>query len=224
MSSELSLASMDAVFDQAQEQNNERFYLFCKRAMDLVVAGLAIVLLLPVFAIVALLIKATSRGPVFFVQTRAGKFGKPFKCYKFRSMVRDAEAKRASVAALNHHADPRTFKVQRDPRITRIGEFLRKTSIDEMPQLLNVLRGEMSIVGPRPPIPSEVQRYEPHELRRLEVTPGLTCIWQVCGRGDIPFPEQCNMDIRYIETRNLRLDMKLILLTIPAVVFGRGAY
>ncbi len=224
MSSELSVASLDAVFGQAQEQSDERFYLFCKRAMDLIVAGLALVLLFPLFAIVAFLIKATSRGPVFFVQTRVGKFGKPFKCYKFRSMIQNAESMRASVAALNHHADPRTFKVQRDPRITRVGEFLRRTSMDEMPQLLNVLRGDMSIVGPRPPLPSEVQHYESHELRRLEVTPGLTCIWQVCGRGDIPFPEQCNMDIRYIETRNLMLDTKLILLTVPAVVFGRGAY
>jgi exopolysaccharide biosynthesis polyprenyl glycosylphosphotransferase len=199
-------------------------YQRCKRAVDLVLAMIGVLLLSPLFAIVSLLIKLTSRGPVFFVQTRVGCSGKNFACFKFRSMVANAEAMQKQLAAQNQHADPRTFKMQRDPRVTRIGALLRKTSIDELPQLFNVLKGDMSLVGPRPPLPREVEKYEKHELRRLEVKPGLTCIWQVCGRGDIPFPKQVEMDITYIEQRSLLLDLKLILLTIPAVVFGKGAY
>jgi lipopolysaccharide/colanic/teichoic acid biosynthesis glycosyltransferase len=161
---------------------------------------------------------------VLFVQTRVGRGGREFRCFKFRSMVANAEALQRQLAAMNHHADERTFKIRRDPRITRIGEVLRKTSIDEMPQLFNVLRGDMSLVGPRPPLPREVAKYEPYEFRRLAVQPGLTCFWQVSGRGDIPFPRQVEMDISYIEQRSLLLDLKLLLLTIPAVVLGKGAY
>ena len=158
-------------------------YRYCKRAMDVALAIVALLLLSPVLLAAALLVKLTSRGPVFFVQTRVGLGGREFRCYKFRSMVVNAEALLQQVASLNQHADTRTFKIRRDPRVTRVGAFIRKTSIDELPQLLNVLKGDMSIVGPRPPVPREVAQYRRHEFRRLEVPPGLTCIWQVCGRG-----------------------------------------
>jgi lipopolysaccharide/colanic/teichoic acid biosynthesis glycosyltransferase len=199
-------------------------YCRSKRAMDIVLASIGLLLLSPVFLIVAVLIKLTSRGPVSFVQTRVGRGGKEFNCYKFRSMVANAEEMQQELGAQNQHVDDRTFKMRRDPRVTTIGQCLRKTSIDELPQLLNVLKGEMSIVGPRPPLPREVARYQRHELRRLDVLPGLTCIWQVCGRGDVPFPKQVEMDIAYVEQQSLLLDLKLIAMTIPAVVCGKGAY
>jgi lipopolysaccharide/colanic/teichoic acid biosynthesis glycosyltransferase len=199
-------------------------YESCKRLLDLLLATLALALLWPVFVITAVAIKLSSRGPVFFLQTRVGRDGREFRCYKFRSMVRDAETWQSKLAVMNLHADARTFKMRRDPRVTRVGEIIRKTSIDELPQLLNVVKGDMSIVGPRPPLPREVAEYGPRERRRLEVTPGLTCIWQVCGRGDIPFPEQVEMDLSYVEHRNLFMDLKLILLTFPAVICGKGAY
>ncbi|HEX4131718.1 MAG TPA: sugar transferase [Pirellulales bacterium] len=211
-------------FDSVGAEASATWYEMQKRAIDIVAASIAVVLLSPLFLVVALLIKLTSRGPVLFVQTRVGRGGREFRCFKFRSMVANAEALQRQLAAMNHHADERTFKIRRDPRITRIGEVLRKTSIDEMPQLFNVLRGDMSLVGPRPPLPREVAKYEPYEFRRLAVQPGLTCFWQVSGRGDIPFPRQVEMDISYIEQRSLLLDLKLLLLTIPAVVLGKGAY
>ncbi len=211
--------------DLVESTEAERgWYPRCKRAMDLAIGLTVLLLLSPMLLLVAGLIKATSRGPVLFKQTRVGRGGRHFCCYKFRSMVVNAEALQQQLAEQNQHADSRTFKMRRDPRLTRIGGLLRKTSIDEMPQLLNVLKGDMSLVGPRPPLPREVAKYEPHEMRRLAVTPGLTCIWQVCGRGDVPFPKQVEMDIRYIEQRNVLLDLKLIALTIPAVVLGKGAY
>ncbi|HWA96985.1 MAG TPA: sugar transferase [Pirellulales bacterium] len=200
------------------------WYLFSKRVLDVIIAALAMIALTPLFLLVAIAIKLTSRGPVLFVQTRVGANGKEFRCYKFRSMVINAEAMKAKLLAMSHHADSRTFKMRRDPRVTRVGQLLRKTSVDEMPQLWNVLKGDMSLVGPRPPLPAEVAKYASHERRRLEVKPGLTCIWQVYGRGDIPFPQQVEMDISYIDDRNLWLDLKLMALTIPAVAFGKGAY
>jgi lipopolysaccharide/colanic/teichoic acid biosynthesis glycosyltransferase len=201
-----------------------RGYLIAKRVLDLAVTLPVLVLISPLLALVALSIKLWDRGPVFFTQTRVGKDGAEFTCYKFRSMVPHAERLKEELQALSHHADPRTFKIPRDPRITWIGRIIRKTSVDELPQLWNVVVGDMSLVGPRPPVPSEVNLYSDRDRRRLHVQPGITCIWQVSGRGDLPFSEQVRLDLDYIQSRSLLLDLKLLLLTIPAVVTGRGAY
>jgi lipopolysaccharide/colanic/teichoic acid biosynthesis glycosyltransferase len=201
-----------------------RGYLIAKRVLDLAVTLPVLVLISPLLALVALTIKLWDRGPIFFTQTRVGKDGAEFTCYKFRSMVPHAEQLKEELQALSHHADPRTFKIPRDPRITWIGRIIRKTSIDELPQLWNVVVGDMSLVGPRPPVPSEVNLYSDRDHRRLHVQPGITCIWQVSGRGDLPFSEQVRLDLDYIQNRSLLLDLKLLLLTIPAVVTGRGAY
>ncbi len=201
-----------------------RGYLIAKRVLDLAITVPILILISPLLALVALTIKLWDRGPIFFTQTRVGKDGTEFTCYKFRSMVPHAERLKEELQALSHHADPRTFKIPRDPRITWIGRIIRKTSIDELPQLWNVVRGDMSLVGPRPPVPSEVNLYSDRDRRRLHVQPGITCIWQVSGRGDLPFSEQVRLDLDYIQHRSLLLDLKLLLLTIPAVVTGRGAY
>jgi lipopolysaccharide/colanic/teichoic acid biosynthesis glycosyltransferase len=201
-----------------------RGYLIAKRILDLVITLAVLVLLSPLLLLVTFLVKIWDRGPVLFVQTRVGKGGQEFTCYKFRSMVANAELLKAQLLAQNHHSDNRTFKIPDDPRITWIGRILRKTSIDELPQLWNVVRGEMSLVGPRPPLPSEVNLYSDRDRRRLNVQPGITCIWQVSGRGDLPFSEQVRLDLEYIQNRSLALDSKLLFLTIPAVMTGRGAY
>ena len=195
-----------------------------KRLLDITVALAALLVLAPLFLAVALLIKATDSGPVLFWQTRIGKWGQPFRFPKFRSMVVNAEAIQARLLASNVHGDGITFKLKRDPRITWIGRIIRKTSIDELPQLWCVLKGEMSLVGPRPALEREVARYGLDDRRRLDTLPGLTCTWQVSGRSDIPFPEQLRMDVEYIERQGLKEDVKLLLRTIPAVVTGRGAY
>lgn len=178
----------------------------------------------PVLLLSALCIKLTSRGPVLFWQIRVGRWGREFWLPKFRSMHVHAEAYQAALLAQNEHQEGVTFKMKRDPRVTPLGRIIRKTSIDELPQLLNVLRGQMSLVGPRPPLPREVAGYTVAERRRLDVKPGLTCLWQVRGRGNLPFPEQVQLDIQYIESHNLWLDLKILMQTIPAVLLGRGAY
>ncbi len=196
-----------------------------KRCLDLAVVLPALVLALPLFAVVAFLIWATDRGPVFYWQKRVGRFGELFDFPKFRSMRVDSNAVRAQLEALNQHGQQGvTFKMKRDPRITGIGRFIRRTSIDELPQLWCVLKGDMTVVGPRPPLPSEVARYTLADRERLSVTPGLTCIWQVSGRSEIPFEQQVKLDIDYIQQRSLKKDLWLILKTVPAVIFGRGAY
>ena len=194
-------------------------YSITKRLIDIVGSLCGIILLSPLFLIVAILIKLEDpKGKVFFAQERNGKYPKTFKMYKFRSMVHNAEDLLKDLMDRNEQTGP-VFKINDDPRITKVGKFIRKTSIDELPQLFNVLKGDMSLVGPRPPIPHEVEQYNSYQMQRLAVKPGLTCIWQVSGRNNIGFDEWVEMDIEYIKTRNLWLDIKLIFKTV-GVLFG----
>ncbi len=197
---------------------------FLKRLLDFCAGAGALVVLSPLFAVVALSIKATDGGSVLFWQKRVGQYGREFRFPKFRSMVVNAEALKKELMKLNQHKEGVTFKMKSDPRITWIGKIIRRLSIDEMPQLWCVLIGDMSLVGPRPPVPSEIVQYTLAQRRRLDVVPGLTCIWQVSGRSDIPFPRQAELDVQYIESQSLWLDIRLLLKTIPAVLSGRGAY
>ena len=199
-------------------------YERCKRFIDCLASGLGLLVLSPFFALLAIAIKLESPGPVLFSQTRLGLGGAPFRCWKFRSMFSDAEQRKQELLADNEMAGGTTFKMKRDPRITRVGRFIRKASIDELPQLWNVFVGDMSLVGPRPPVPQEVANYTAYDRQRLMVKPGITCIWQVSGRSDIPFEEQVGLDIQYIVGRSLLMDVVLLLRTIPAVLFARGAY
>lgn len=197
------------------------FYSVTKRLIDIVGSLCGIILLSPLFLIVAVLIKLEDpKGKVFFAQERNGRYPKTFKMYKFRSMVHNAEDLLKDLMDRNEQTGP-VFKINDDPRITKVGKFIRKTSIDELPQLFNVLKGDMSLVGPRPPIPHEVDQYNSYQMQRLAVKPGLTCIWQVSGRNNIGFDEWVEMDIEYIKTRNLWLDIKLIFKTV-GVLFGDG--
>ncbi len=197
--------------------------LVIKRATDITLTLLAAPLLLPLAGIIALAIRLDSPGPVIFRQKRIGKGGQPFTAYKFRTMVVDAEERKSELAALNE-ADGPIFKMRNDPRTTRVGRILRRTSLDEIPQFWNILRGEMSLVGPRPPTPNEVEHYADWHRRRLEVTPGLTGLWQVLGRSDISFDEMVRLDIYYAENWSPSMDLRILLQTIPAVISGKGAY
>jgi lipopolysaccharide/colanic/teichoic acid biosynthesis glycosyltransferase len=179
--------------------------------------------LLLLFAVIAIAIKLDSPGPVFFRQHRVGRNGARVDIYKFRSMVDKADEMRPELEAMNE-ADGPLFKIKNDPRMTRVGRFLRRTSIDEFPQFINVLRGEMSIVGPRPGTPEEVARYEPWQEVRISVKPGITGLWQVSGRSDIPFDEMCLLDVYYIENWSLGLDIRIMAQTVPQFLFGKGAY
>ncbi len=196
--------------------------LAMKRTVDIVLSAVALIVLLPFFAILGALIKLTSPGPVFFAQRRVGHQGRIFKMLKFRSMVIDAEELKPRLADQNESNGP-VFKMRRDPRVTAIGRFMRKYSLDELPQLINVLLGEMSMVGPRPPVPSEVVRYESWQYRRFAVRPGLTCVWQVSPeRYQISFDDWIRLDLSYIDHWTLRLDFELILLTFGIVLRGTG--
>ena len=193
-----------------------------KRAIDIAVSAVALALLSPLLLVVAALVKFSSRGPLLFRQARVGQHGRQFNMLKFRSMVVNAEELKARLLARNEQQGP-VFKMKSDPRITAVGRFIRKYSIDELPQLLNVLRGEMSLVGPRPPIPAEVAKYEAWQRRRLSVRPGLTCVWQVSGRNEISFEEWMYLDMQYIDHWSLQRDLELIAKTVPVVLTGRGA-
>lgn len=194
-----------------------------KRAFDVFGAATGLVLLSPLIALLAAAVKLSSPGPVFFRQRRAGRGGRPFVIYKFRTMVADAEARQRELLSLNEQDGP-AFKIKRDPRVTRLGRLLRATSLDELPQLFNVLRGNMSLVGPRPLPCHESDACDGWRRRRLEVTPGLTCIWQVRGRSRVSFDEWMRMDLRYAGSRTLRHDLKLLIRTVWAVVRGTGAH
>src|SRR5262245_47674990 len=194
-----------------------------KRALDLIGAAIALVLSAPVMLLAALAIKIETHGPVLYRSTRVGRGGKPFTFYKLRSMVNGADRHRHHLSHLNECDGP-VFKISRDPRVTVVGRFLRTTSLDELPQLWNVLRGAMSLVGPRPPIPDEVSHYQPWQMRRLDVRPGLTCLWQISGRSRIGFEEWMRLDLEYIRRLSFRLDLRILLRTIPAVISREGAY
>ena len=204
--------------NEVESKGSFSLYEICKRVMDILGAGCGLVLLSPVIIIVAILVKFSSKGPVFFSQKRVGKNGKEFDMYKFRSMVVNAEELKEKLAAQNEMSGP-MFKMKEDPRVTKVGKFIRKTSIDELPQLWNVLKGDMSLVGPRPSLPKEVAQFEDWMYRRLEVKPGLTCYWQVSGRNNIDFEDWMKLDVRYVEEKNLWIDIKLIFKTV-GVLFG----
>ena len=200
------------------------FYRTLKRVLDIAGALLGLIVFGPFMLLAMLLVWLEDGGPVIFRQQRVGLNGERFTFLKIRTMVKDAEARLAEVAALNHHADHRTFKTKDDPRVLRIGKLLRKYSIDEFPQLINVLSGEMSLVGPRPPIPREVDLYDPEDYIRLAVKPGLTCYWQISGRGTIPFKDQVELDRRYIRDSSMLTDLKIIAKTLPSMLQGDGAH
>ncbi|MCC5840255.1 MAG: sugar transferase [Opitutales bacterium] len=196
-----------------------------KRVVDVVGSLCAILLLSPVFLFTAWAIKREDGGPILFKQMRVGEQGRLFPMWKFRSMVVNADAIKADLTEANQHgAEGVTFKMKDDPRITRIGKWIRKLSIDEFPQFFNVLRGEMSLVGPRPPVPKEVALYKARHLRRLRAKPGITCLWQIGGRAEIDFEGQVRLDLQYIQSQGFWSDLWILLKTVPAVLLGKGAY
>ncbi len=196
-----------------------------KRVLDIAGAAGALVAFSPIFAITALLIKLEDRGPVFFCQKRVGAGGHLFGMWKFRSMVVNADKLKDQLLEENQHGQAAvTFKMKNDPRITSVGRWIRKLSIDEFPQFYNVLRGDMSLVGPRPPVPREVATYKASHLRRLRVKPGITCLWQIGGRAEIDFEGQVRLDLEYIRSSSAFYDIAILLKTLPAVLFGKGAY
>ena len=206
----------------AEKKATGKGYFFVKRVFDIVSSLCAMIVLSPVFIITALAIKIEDRGPVVFSQDRVGKDGKTFKMYKFRSMYTDAEDRLEELEDQNE-ADGPVFKIKDDPRITRVGHFIRKYSIDELMQLVNVFKGDMSVVGPRPALPREVEEYDDFAKQRLVVKPGLSCYWQISGRSNIGFEEWMELDVKYIKEMSILTDIKIILLTIPAVLKGEGA-
>lgn len=201
-----------------------RSLMFFKRGGDMVISLIAIVLLLPVFFVVAICILIEDGFPIIFTQKRVGLDGREFMMLKFRTMCRGAEKMKPALEKHNESSDGITFKIKEDPRLLRCGRFFRRFSFDELPQFINVLKGDLSIVGPRPPLPEEVKLYSLSDRKRLHVKPGLTCLWQISGRADIPFGDQVSLDMQYIQSQGLAKDLVIILKTIPAVLFGRGAY
>lgn len=206
------------ILTKEQIEDNRIGYCFVKRTIDMVCSLVGLIVLSPMFLVVVILIRLESKGNSIFSQERVGKDGKKFKMYKFRSMVANAEELKDKLCNENEMRGP-MFKMQEDPRVTKIGKFIRKTSIDELPQLVNVLKGEMSLVGPRPSLPKEVAEFEDWMMERLSVKPGLTCYWQVSGRNDIEFEEWMELDVKYVEERNTLVDMKLVFRTF-FVLFG----
>lgn len=210
---------MERIEVDSQDQEKEStLYNFTKRLIDIIGSSLGVIALSPLFLVVAILIKKESEGPVIFSQDRIGRDGVSFKMYKFRSMVQNAEELKEKLKEKNEMSGP-MFKMKEDPRVTRVGKFIRKTSIDELPQLINVLKGDMSLVGPRPSLPKEVKEFEPWMMERLNVKPGLTCYWQVSGRNNIDFEDWMKLDIKYVREHNTFTDLKLIFKTV-FVLFG----
>ncbi len=201
-----------------------RSLLAIKRTMDVLISLVALILLTPLFLVVAICILVDDGFPVLLRQKRVGLYGREFRLHKFRSMCRDAEQMKGALQEHNDSADGVIFKMRNDPRITRTGRILRRFSIDEMPQFLNVLLGDLSVVGPRPPLPEEVAQYSLSDRKRLQVKPGITCLWQIQGRSEIPFEGLVSLDMQYIQSQSFLKDIVIIIKTIPAVLFGRGAY
>ena len=194
-----------------------------KRLMDVILATIGMIGCAPIWLAIVVAIRLDSEGPAIFVQERVGLHGRPFRFYKFRSMYLDAEQRLAEVSAGNEMDGP-VFKIRKDPRVTRIGRFLRRSSLDELPQLINVLKGEMSLVGPRPPLPREVEQYRPGDVIRLSVKPGLTCLWQIRGRSEVGFDEWMEFDREYVRGMSLWLDLQILFRTVMVVLTARGAY
>jgi len=215
--------TLEQVVAEIRPQHRSRRSLVVKRTIDVIGSTAGIVILSPLFLLLIIAVKLTSRGPAFFVQDRCGYRGRVFRFYKFRTMVADAEERKAELEHLNEMKGP-VFKIARDPRITRLGAILRKTSLDELPQLLNVLRGEMSLVGPRPPVPDEVERYDSRQAQRLSVIPGITGLWQVSGRSQLQdFDAWIELDLQYARRWSFGLDARILLRTVVVVLLGRGA-
>jgi lipopolysaccharide/colanic/teichoic acid biosynthesis glycosyltransferase len=200
------------------------FAKFLKYSLDFLGSLILIILLSPVFIITMIAIYINDPGPFFYIAPRVGKDGKNFGFIKFRSMVMNADKLKDNLLQENESKDGVIFKMKNDPRVTRVGRFIRRFSIDELPQLFNVLKGDMSLVGPRPPLPREVAEYTLDDRKRLHVTPGITCLWQVGGRSDIPFSQQVELDKQYIQSKGIWQDIKILIKTIPAVIGGKGAY
>lgn len=194
-----------------------------KRAFDVVASAFFLMVLSPLFGLIALSIRLEDGKPVIFEQIRVGQHGRHFKMFKFRSMRPDAEKQLEKLLAQNHHKEGITFKIKDDPRLTRVGKWLRKFSFDELPQFYNVFKGDMSLVGPRPPVPREVAMYSLADRRRLAVKPGITCFWQIGGRAEIDFSGQVELDVQYIVAQSLFTDIKILAMTVPAVLSGKGA-
>jgi exopolysaccharide biosynthesis polyprenyl glycosylphosphotransferase len=197
---------------------------FLKRTLDIAASGAALIVLSPVFLLIGIAVWVEDGGTVFFAQRRVGQFGREFRMYKIRSMCLNAEQRLKELMEMNQHKEGVTFKVKHDPRITRVGRWLRKFSLDELPQFYNVFIGDMSLVGPRPPVPSEVSKYSLAHRRRLAIKPGITCIWQISGRSEIDFSGQVQLDVDYIENLSFWTDMVILARTVPAVLSGKGAY
>lgn len=214
----------DKIWLDKSKIDSPKFYLFVKRVFDVIASVLALILLSPLFAIVAILIKREDpKGPVFYSQIRVGKNGKTFRMYKFRSMVVDADQKLAELLSKSD-VEGAMFKMKNDPRVTKIGKWIRHTSVDELPQLVNVLRGDMSLVGPRPPLPRECAEYSAYDKQRLYVKPGCTGLWQVSGRNDVNFDEMVKLDLEYIRTRGIIKDVAILFKTVGVMFHPNGAY
>ncbi|MEM7705878.1 MAG: sugar transferase [Pseudomonadota bacterium] len=213
-----------AALIRATWQTQMALSLALKRLLDISIATGAVLALSPLLIGTAIAIRLESPGSVLFFQERVGFKGRRFRMIKFRSMRVGADAEKAALAAANESADGVIFKMKQDPRITKVGRLIRRLSIDELPQIFNVLRGDMSIVGPRPPVPGEVEQYSSTERKRLEAKPGLTCLWQIGGRSNVPFSGQVMLDVAYLEKQSLWEDLRIIVKTVPAVLSGRGAY
>lgn len=215
---------LDLVAADIAQVERSYFARIVKRSVDVLLSGIGIVLLAPIFVALAIVVRATSRGPAIFVQKRVGLHGRKFRFYKFRTMVADAERRRAELEHLNEMNGP-VFKIKSDPRVTRVGAVLRKYSLDELPQLWNVLKGDMSLVGPRPPLPAEVELYTSRQAQRLSVTPGITGLWQVSGRSSLAdFDHWLELDLEYVRKQSLWVDVKILCKTVGVVVGARGAH
>ena len=201
---------------------NQNRYEKIKRFFDICLSSAALVVLSPLLLVIAILIYLEDKGPVIYSQTRIGKDGRAFKLYKFRSMCVDADERLRDLQKLNERDGP-VFKIKNDPRVTKVGKFIRKTCIDELPQLVNIIKGDMSIVGPRPPLPNEVEQYNSYQKQRLLVVPGLTCYWQIQKGEETTFDEWVELDLKYIKERSILLDFRLILLTFKVILSGKGA-